>query len=91
METLFFYGQDDPDGRYVREIRGIKQALHRGPYPVDIVSTRTLLQKGPDGVLARYRVLVLPSLACMSEDEASVLRSYVAGGGPCCHVRDLAL
>ncbi len=81
METLFFYGQDDPNGRYVREIRGIEQALHRAHIPFDIISTRTLLQRGADDVLARYRALVLPSLACMFEDEASMLRSYVAGGG----------
>lgn len=81
METLFFYGQDDPDGRYVREIRGIEQALHEAHIPFDIISTRTLLQRGAEDLRARYRVLVLPNLACLSEDEASILRSYMAGGG----------
>ena len=81
LETLFYYGKGDPERRYVREIRGVEQALHEAHIPFDIISTRTLLGKGRHNALAQYRVLVLANLACMSEEEAEALRAYVAGGG----------
>ena len=82
LETMFFYGEDDPEGRYLHEIRGIEQALHQAHVPFDIISTRF----GPEGrldaeSLGRYRVLVLPNLACLTEAEAKVLRGFVENGG----------
>ncbi|MCJ7551598.1 MAG: beta-galactosidase trimerization domain-containing protein, partial [Anaerolineae bacterium] len=77
LETLVFYGQDDPDKRYVREIRGIEQALHEAHIPFDIISTRVLDER----TLSRYRVLVLPTLACMSKAESAAIEAFVAQGG----------
>ncbi len=77
LPTMFYYGKDDPERRYVHEIRGIEQALHAAHIPFDIISTRVLTPE----TLARYDVLILPTLACMSEEEAAVIRGYVEGGG----------
>ncbi len=113
LDTLVFYGRDEPEKRYVREIRGIEQALHAAHIPFDIISTRLLApQTGRrpvsttatehplyDGItpargdrpvstteavgelLDRYAVLVLPNLACMTEEEAEAIRGYVRRGG----------
>ncbi len=77
LETLFFYGRDDPEHRYVQEIRGIEQALHEAHVPFDIISTRVLNEER----LSPYAVVVLPNLACLTEEEADVLRRFVAQGG----------
>ncbi|MBN1247275.1 MAG: beta-galactosidase trimerization domain-containing protein [Anaerolineae bacterium] len=77
LETLIFYGRDDPEKRYVREIRGIERALHEAHIPFDIISTRVLDAE----TLDRYRVLVLPSLACLSEAEAAAIEAYLARAG----------
>ncbi len=77
LETLFFYGEDAPETRYVEDIRGIEQALHEAHIPFDIISTRVL----DDETLGRYRVLVLPSLACLSESGAAAIRRFVEAGG----------
>jgi hypothetical protein len=77
LETLFFYGQNQPEKRYVREIRGVEQALHEAHIPFDIISTRVLDRE----VLARYQVLVLPNLACLSDREVAHLSDYVRRGG----------
>ncbi len=77
LETLFFHGRDEPEKRYVQEIRGFEQALHNAHIPFDIISTRVLR----DNVLSRYRVLVLPNLACLTEAEAEAIRKFVAAGG----------
>jgi hypothetical protein len=79
LDTLFFFGQDQPGSRYVDEIRGIERALHEAHVPFDIISTRVLDEAvGENG---RYRVLILPTLACMSEDEAAAMRRFVESGG----------
>jgi hypothetical protein len=77
LETLFFYGEDAPAARYVEDIRGIEQALHEAHIPFDIISTRVL----DDEILSRYRVLVLPTLACLSELEAAAIRRFAESGG----------
>jgi len=77
LETLFFYGQSSPRSRYVEPIRGFEQALHEAHIPFDIISAHTLLE----GDLSRYRVLVLPSLACMTGPEAEAIRAFVDSGG----------
>ncbi len=105
FDTLFFYGRGEPEKRYVREIRGVEQALHAAHIPFDIISTRLLTpQTGRRPVsttartltrrhrpvstteaagelLDRYAVLVLPNLACMTEEEAEAIRAYVRRGG----------
>lgn len=77
-DTLFFYSKDDPTGRYVESIRGVEKALHAAHIPFDIISTRVLHD---EAVLSRYKTLVLPSLACLSEEDADVLRKVAMQGG----------
>jgi hypothetical protein len=77
QETLVHYGKGKPKERYVDGIRGVEQALKEAHIPFDIISTKIL----NTAVLRKYKTLVLPTLACMSDDTAHVLRDFVANGG----------
>ncbi|TDF91986.1 family 10 glycosylhydrolase [Paenibacillus piri] len=79
LDTLLFYEPGNPRSHddYVECIRGVEQALLEAHIPFDIISTQTL----SDDVLNRYAAIVLPSLACMSEEQAEAVRRYSARGG----------
>jgi hypothetical protein len=76
QETLFYYGKDNPK-LYVDAIRGFEQALSDNHIPFDLISDTVVRQKE----LSKYKTIILPTTACMSEETASALRSYVNGGG----------
>jgi hypothetical protein len=59
------------------EFSGLVDALLRSQTPLDIIDDVTLEQKG----LERYRLIVLPNVACMSEKTAARLQEYVRQGG----------
>ncbi len=56
---------------------GIARALMEEHVPFDVISEHNLTAK----LLARYRVVVLPNNACMSDRLIQLLRAYVAQGG----------
>jgi hypothetical protein len=77
QETLVYYGNDDAMSRYVDDVRGFEQALNKAHIPYDIISTSMV-----DGnALASYKVLILPTLANMTDRTAQALRRFVADGG----------
>ncbi len=59
-----------------REEWGIYLALTDARYPFDVVP---LDHCGPD--LTRYRVAILPDVACLSEKDAAAIDAWVEGGG----------
>lgn len=63
--------------RSVDSFRGMYYALLRNRIPFDLVHTARM----DDELLDRYRVLVLPNVACMTEDEAGAIQRYVDRGG----------
>lgn len=75
--TLLFYG-DERAARYVEAIRGVEQSLQEAHIPFDIISGRTLADPRK---LARYKTLILPSMACMSAEEGEAVRRFVRDGG----------
>ncbi|HEY5465557.1 MAG TPA: beta-galactosidase trimerization domain-containing protein, partial [Clostridia bacterium] len=77
QETLVYYGRTEKEARYLEGFRGFEKALQENHIPFDIISTKVLDEKH----LARYRVLILPTLACMSKEIADALRGYADRGG----------
>jgi hypothetical protein len=77
QSTLVYFGNDDAHHRYIDEFRGFEQALDYDHIPFDIISTRTLNPQ----TLQRYRVLILPSMACISDTAAATLSAFVKEGG----------
>ncbi|SFK99481.1 Beta-galactosidase GanA [Paenibacillus sp. 1_12] len=78
-DTLNFYepGNHDSHDHYVECIRGVEQSLLEAHIPFDIISTQTL----SDEMLNKYKTVILPSMACMGEQEAEAIRRYSARGG----------
>lgn len=71
------YGRAQPQARYTDFVRGAYMALQEAHIPFDVVSDKLL----DDGRLSRYRVLVLPNAACLSDDAAAAIERFVARGG----------
>ncbi|WP_427175274.1 alpha-amylase family protein [Arthrobacter sp. 92] len=66
-----------PEDRRPDSFRGMYYALLRSRIPFDLVHVGRL----EDDTLDRYRVLVLPNRACMTEAEAETIRRFVRRGG----------
>jgi len=77
QETLVYYGKSDKEARYLEGFRGYEKALQENQIPFDIISAKVLDRSHLD----RYRVLVLPTFACMSDASADALRAFVERGG----------
>jgi hypothetical protein len=77
-ETQDEFGSDDQrkDG-YVQHVRGVELALPAEHVPFEFVSSRHLSLER----LRRFRVVVLPNTALLSDAQCEVLRQYAAGGG----------
>ncbi len=72
------FGQEDPrtDG-YWTHARGFEASLREAHIPYDVLAEADL---SPEA-LGRYRVVILPNHALMSDATAALLRAYVAAGG----------
>lgn len=75
QDSRDFYGQDDFEERYMAEFVGACKALQEEHILFDIVTPRNLADLG------KYKVIVLPNAACLSQREVSTLRQFVADGG----------
>ncbi|MFM5918480.1 MAG: beta-galactosidase trimerization domain-containing protein [Novosphingobium sp.] len=58
-------------------VNGFYQALVEARVPFALVDDRELEQ----AVIGKYKVLVLPNIACLSDSQCARLRDYVANGG----------
>ncbi len=67
----------DAIGNYTRSFYGFYAMLLRAHIPFDIIDEEAIEQGG----LARYRGLVLPNAACLSEGQCALIEQFVAGGG----------
>jgi hypothetical protein len=70
------YGGASPHARYLDFIRGWYCALLEAHIPFDVISDKTISAER----LARYRVVVISNLACMSDDTVRVLFAFVQSG-----------
>lgn len=77
QHSMFYYGQNEAKTKYVESIRGFEQALIEHHIPFNIISESMLSVEQ----LLQYKVLILPTAACMSEDAADAISEYVRKGG----------
>ena len=75
--SLDYVGGAEPDLNYLDGFRGAYNALMDGRLPFDLISDKRLRAQD----LSRYKSLVLPNLACMSDDSADELETYMRQGG----------
>ncbi len=77
QKTMDFYGRGQSRERALFEYRGFYEALVHHHLLFDVAHDGTLASMD----LARYRTILLPNVACLSADEASLLDQFVADGG----------
>jgi len=71
------YAGGDTHGKYFDAVRGFYCALLEAHIPFDVISDKFL-----DATrLARYRVLVLPNMACVDDAGTAAIEAFVAAGG----------
>lgn len=66
-----------PDSRGQVGLDGMYYAMLRSRIPFDMVH----IERMAEDTLDRYKVLILPDVSCVSDEEAAALRSYVERGG----------
>jgi hypothetical protein len=71
------YGRSQPHARYLDFVRGAYMALQEAHIAFDVMSDKLI----DDERLARYRVLVMPNLACIGDGAAQAIERFVARGG----------
>ena len=75
--TLDYAGGANPDLNYLDGFRGAYNALMDARLPFDLISDKRINARS----MARYKAVLLPSLACMSDDVAAELKAYMQQGG----------
>src|SRR6185369_14723959 len=71
------YAGGDTHGKYFDAVRGFYCALLEAHIPFDVISDKFL----DAARLARYRVLVLPNMACVDDSGTAAIEAFVAAGG----------
>ena len=77
QQTGTFYGGEQKRRRVEEHELGMYQALIEGRIPFEMVHDRML---DPDQI-DRYKLLILPNIAALSDDQCEQLRRYVKRGG----------
>lgn len=75
-QTLDYAGGAQPEANYLDGFRGAYNALLDGRLPFDLISDKSIAKAA-----ARYKVLLLPNLACVSDDTALALERFMQEGG----------
>ena len=74
---LFFRGKEDEEDRFDASIKGIENVLMENHIPYDFIAD----DQADAERLARYRLLLLPNVKCLSDNEINLIREYVSRGG----------
>ena len=68
---------DNPEGKYIDHFRGYYRALLEGHIPFDIISDKNLEYEK----INKYKVLVFPNTACLSDLSVESIKEFVKDGG----------
>ena len=76
-QTRDFYGKNEAEARVDDHLKGMYHALVEARVPFEMVHDAFLDAAGVD----RFKLLVLPNVAALSDDQCRKLADYVARGG----------
>jgi Trehalose utilisation len=76
-QTRQFYAHGSIMERWLSHALGVYRVGMEEHLPITLI---TELELTPE-VLSKHRVLVLPNVACLSDDQVATIRNYVNGGG----------
>lgn len=65
----------------VEEFRGLYSALKEKHIPFDVIAADLIAKMSAEGLLANYRLVILPDLGSLGTEAAAGLDGFVAGGG----------
>jgi hypothetical protein len=77
VQTTDYYGKEAPDERVSSHLHGTVYSLLKARIPFDIVHERKLDADS----LSQYRVLMLPNVAALSDEQCADIRAFVERGG----------
>lgn len=80
VDPSFYEGGSIRDTTYCADYAGAFKALSHLHVPFDVVPLQTL-GEADASALARFRLLVMPSVQCLSEAQVTLLEDYVRNGG----------
>ena len=86
QRTADWYGQADPLQRYVTHYRGCYEALVHEHLPFDVIEHEHLTE-----LLQGYRVVILPNVACITDETAREIDRFVEDGGHLIATHETAL
>lgn len=75
--TFDYVGGATPDANYLDGFRGAYNALMDSRLPFDLISDKHLDAQ----VLSRYKAVLLPNLACLTDAAAAEIETYMRQGG----------
>jgi hypothetical protein len=75
--TRQFVAHKDIAGRFLPHVFGTFRATLEEHRPLDLIADMDVMREG----LARYRVLILPNAAALSDSQAEAIRGFVRDGG----------
>jgi hypothetical protein len=76
QQTAWYYGGEQADEKVEGHTLGFYEAMVEARIPFEMVHDRLL-----DRDLSRYALLILPNIACLSDEQCAQLRAYAARGG----------
>lgn len=74
---LSFRNKSEEGDRFEGFIKGVETVLIENHIPHDFIADDQISKER----LAKYKVVILPNVRCLSDKEVSLLTGYVAGGG----------
>ena len=77
QQTLDMYGEANPAARHAENFWGLYAALVESHLPFDVIGDGWLNEER----LNRFRCLVLPNMACLSEAQSKAVAAFVRKGG----------
>lgn len=77
QQTARYYGGEHASAKTEDHIRGMYHALVEARVPFEMVHDRKL----DDANIGRFRTLLLPNIACLSDEQCRQLQSFVESGG----------
>lgn len=77
QRTLDNYGGEDPETRYTSAAHGFYAALVEAHIPCAVIGEASLARERR----GKYRALVLPNAACLSEAQAAAVAAFAQQGG----------
>lgn len=77
QKTMDYYGKGCSREKSLFEYRGFYEAMVYHHFQFDVLHDGIV----DEDVIQKYRTVILPNVACMSESELQIINSYVENGG----------